>query len=54
MFGEVVRPTWFESSTLRQLGKEEFGSPGIINKPSVQTVVKIAKALGVPMEDLVK
>ena len=32
----------------RQLGNEAVGSP------SVQTVAKIAKALGVPMEDLVK
>ena len=27
---------------------------GVVVKPSVQTVAKIAKALGVPMEDLVK
>ena len=27
---------------------------GTVNKPSVQTMAKIAKALGVPMEDLVK
>jgi len=26
----------------------------VVIKPSVQTVAKIAKALGVPMEDLVK
>ena len=26
----------------------------VVVKPSVQTVAKIAKALGVPMEDLVK
>jgi transcriptional regulator with XRE-family HTH domain len=27
---------------------------GTVNKPSVQTIQKIAKSLGVPMEDLLK
>jgi DNA-binding XRE family transcriptional regulator len=27
---------------------------GTVNKPSVQTMAKIAKALGVPIEDLLK
>jgi DNA-binding XRE family transcriptional regulator len=27
---------------------------GTVNKPSVQTMAKIAKSLGVPMEDLLK
>jgi len=27
---------------------------GVANKPNVQTLAKIAKVLGVPMEDLVK
>ena len=27
---------------------------GIVNKPSVQTMAKIAKALGVSIEDLIK
>jgi len=27
---------------------------GVVTKPSVQTIHKIAKSLGVPMEDLVK
>jgi transcriptional regulator with XRE-family HTH domain len=27
---------------------------GVVNKPSVQTVAKIAKALGVYIEDLIK
>jgi len=27
---------------------------GVVTKPSVQTVAKIAKALGVSMEDLIK
>jgi len=31
-----------------------FGESNVVVKPSVQTVAKIAKALGVPMEDLVK
>jgi transcriptional regulator with XRE-family HTH domain len=27
---------------------------GVVTKPSVQTIQKIAKSLGVPMEDLLK
>ena len=27
---------------------------GVVNKPSVQTMAKIAKALGVPIKDLLK
>ncbi|MBI3335500.1 MAG: helix-turn-helix transcriptional regulator [Candidatus Portnoybacteria bacterium] len=27
---------------------------GVVTKPSVQTIQKIAKSLGVPMEELVK
>jgi len=27
---------------------------GVVNKPSVQTMAKIAKALGVSIEDLIK
>ena len=47
----------FGSHPLRQLGNERVGSPiesDVVVKPSVQTVAKIAKSLGVPMEELLR
>jgi len=50
-------PRRFESSRLRQLGKDviiKIESGATSNPTTIETVAKIAKALGVPMEDLVK
>jgi len=40
---------------MKSLARQPFFiESNVVVKPSVQTVAKIAKALGVPMEDLVK
>jgi hypothetical protein len=43
-----VRKSGVKHTTLTKI------ESGVVVRPSVQTVAKIAKALGVPMEDLVK
>ena len=45
---DLVRKSGVKYTTLTKI------ESNIVIKPSVQTVAKIAKALGVPMEDLVK
>lgn len=45
---DLVRKSGVKHTTLTKIESDE------VVKPSVQTVAKIAKALGVPMEDLVK
>jgi len=45
---DVVRKSGVKHTTLTKIENN------VVVKPSVQTVVKIAKALGVPMEDLIK
>ena len=45
---DLVRKSGVKHTTLTKI------ESNIVIKPSVQTVAKIAKALGVPMEDLVK
>ena len=44
----LVRKSGVKHTTLTKI------ESNVVVKPSVQTVAKIAKALGVPMEDLVK
>lgn len=45
---DLVRKSGVKHTTLTKI------ESNVVVKPSVQTVAKIAKALGVPMEDLVK
>ena len=45
---DLVRKSGVKHTTLTKIEGD------FVQKPSVQTVAKIAKALGVPMEDLVK
>ena len=45
---DLVRKSGVKHTTLTKI------ESNVVIKPSVQTVAKIAKALGVPMEDLVK
>jgi transcriptional regulator with XRE-family HTH domain len=45
---DLVRKSAVKHTTLTKI------ESNVVTKPSVQTVAKIAKALGVPMEDLVK
>ncbi len=45
---DLVRNSGVKHTTLTKI------ESGVVIKPSVQTVAKVAKALGVPMEDLVK
>jgi len=45
---DLVRRSGVKHTTLTKI------ESNVVVKPSVQTVAKIAKALGVPMEDLVK
>ena len=45
---DLVRKSCVKHTTLTKIESD------VVIKPSVQTVAKIAKALGVPMEDLVK
>ncbi len=45
---DLVRKSSVKYTTLTKI------ESNVVVKPSVQTVAKIAKALGVPMEDLVK
>jgi len=45
---DLVRKSGVKHTTLTKI------ESNVVTKPSVQTVAKIAKALGVPMEDLVK
>jgi len=45
---DLVRKSSVKHTTLTKI------ESNVVVKPSVQTVAKIAKALGVPMEDLVK
>ena len=45
---DLVRKSGVKHTTLTKI------ECNVVIKPSVQTVAKIAKALGVPMEDLVK
>jgi len=44
---DLVRKSGVKHTTLTKI------ESNVVIKPSVQTVAKIAKALGVPMEDLV-
>jgi transcriptional regulator with XRE-family HTH domain len=44
---DLVRKSGVKHTTLTKI------ESNVVVKPSVQTVAKIAKALGVPMEDLV-
>lgn len=45
---DLVRKSGVKHTTLTKI------ESNVVINPSVQTVAKIAKALGVPMEDLVK
>ena len=45
---DLVRKSGVKYTTLTKI------ESNVVVKPSVQTVAKIAKALGVPIEDLVK
>ena len=45
---DLVRKSGVKHTTLTKI------ESNVVIKPSVQTVAKIAKALGVPLEDLVK
>ena len=45
---DLVRKSVVKHTTLTKIESD------VVVKPSVQTVAKIAKALGVPMEDLIK
>ncbi len=45
---DLVRKSGIKHTTLTKI------ESNVVMKPSVQTVAKLAKALGVPMEDLVK
>lgn len=45
---DLVRKSGVKHTTLTKI------ESNVVVKPSVQTVAEIAKALGVPMEDLVK
>ena len=45
---DLVRKSGVKHTTLTKI------ESNVVIKPSVQTVAKIAKALGIPMEDLVK
>jgi len=45
---DLVRKSGVKHTTLTKI------ESNVVVKPSVQTVAKIAKSLGVPMEDLVK
>ena len=45
---DLVRKSGVKHTTLTKI------ESNVVVKPSVQTVAKIAKALGVPMEDLIK
>ncbi len=45
---DLVRKSGVKHTTLTKIESD------VVIKPSVQTVAKIAKALGVPMEDLIK
>ena len=45
---DLVRKSGVKHTTLTKI------ESNVVIKPSVQTVAKIAKALGVPMEDLIK
>jgi len=45
---DLARKSGVKHTTLTKI------ESNVVIKPSVQTVAKIAKALGVPMEDLVK
>ena len=45
---DLVRKSGVKHTTLTKI------ESNVVIKPSVQTVAQIAKALGVPMEDLVK
>ena len=45
---DLVRKSGVKHTTLTKI------ESNVVVKPSVQTVAKIAKALGIPMEDLVK
>ena len=45
---DLVRKSGVKHTTLTKIECD------VVVKPSVQTVAKIARALGVPMEDLVK
>ena len=45
---DLVRKSGVKHTTLTKI------ESNVVIKPSVQTVAKIAKALGVPMEDLVR
>ena len=48
MHDDLVRKSGVKHTTLAKI------ESNVVVKPSVQTVAKIAKALGVPMEELVK
>lgn len=45
---DLVRKSGVKHTTLTKI------ESNVVVKPSVQTVAKIAKALGIPMEDLLK
>jgi len=45
---DLVRKSGVKHTTLTKIESD------VVIKPSVQTVAKIAKALGIPMEDLVR
>jgi transcriptional regulator with XRE-family HTH domain len=45
---DLVRKSGVKHTTLTKIESD------VVIKPSVQTVAKLAKALGVPMEELVK
>lgn len=45
---DLVRKSGVKHTTLTKI------ESNVVIKPSIQTVAKIAKALGVPMEELVK
>ena len=42
------------AKSLRFLNSDIVSFGGVVTKPSVQTIQKIAKSLGVPMEELLK
>ena len=46
--GDLVRKSGVKHTTLTKIESD------VVVKPSVQTVAKIGKALGVPMEELIK
>jgi transcriptional regulator with XRE-family HTH domain len=58
-YQKITHQTWPNSRRFSQKADIKYTTlmkveSGVVNKPSVQTMAKIAKAIGVSIEDLIK